>query len=344
MTKDVGYHHAPSAVSIVVIPTLLSFALACALTPLFRALAIRAGKLDLPNHRSSHAVPTPRNGGYAIVLGIAGAFGVLARVLDRQLLILGLAALAAAILAWVDEHFTVRAVVRLVLQLFIAGIAVYAGGLVLTQIAGVPLLLFAVPVTLFWLVGVLNGFNFMDGINGIASVEAIVCGATLAALLARQGDTVAAAIAFAVGAAAAGFLPWNLPSGSIFMGDTGSTALGLSLALLVVRAAAGDASFIAAALPLLPFLLDTSLTILRRALRREHLFEAHRSHYYQRLNQLGFSHTVVTSVWGALAIACATAALIYDQVAVGGKVGVVGAVMALHAVLFVLIDWRGKRA
>jgi UDP-N-acetylmuramyl pentapeptide phosphotransferase/UDP-N-acetylglucosamine-1-phosphate transferase len=344
MTKDVGYHHAPSAVSTVVIPTLVSFALAFALTPLFRALAIRAGRLDLPTHRSSHTVPTPRNGGYAIVLGIAGAFAVLARVLDRQLLILGLAALAAAILAWADERFTVRPLLRLVLQIAIAAVAVTAGGLVLTRIAGVPLLWLAVPVTLFWLVGVLNGFNFMDGINGIASVEAMVCGVALAALLARQGDTATAAIAFGVAAAAAGFLPWNLPSGSIFMGDTGSTALGLSLALLVVRAAAGDASFVAAALPLLPFLLDTSLTILHRARRREHLFEAHRSHYYQRLNQLGYSHALVTSVWGALAVACATAALVYDALPVGGQVVAVGAVGALHALLFVWIDRSGKKA
>jgi UDP-GlcNAc:undecaprenyl-phosphate/decaprenyl-phosphate GlcNAc-1-phosphate transferase len=191
---------------------------------------------------------------------------------------------------------------------------------------------------------VTNAFNFMDGLNGIASAQAIVAGVVLAALLSRHGDTAGAALAVAVAAAALGFLPWNLPSGSIFMGDIGSASLGLVLAVLVLRASSAGTSFIAAALVLAPFLADTGCTLLRRIRRRERLTVAHRNHYYQRLNQSGWSHASVTAVWSGLAVVSATAGFLLDLVSPALQLGVLLVLGLLYLSLFAMIDRKSAAA
>jgi UDP-N-acetylmuramyl pentapeptide phosphotransferase/UDP-N-acetylglucosamine-1-phosphate transferase len=124
-------------------------------------------------------------------------------------------------------------------------------------------------------------------------------------------------LAIAVAGAATGFLPWNFPHAKIFMGDVGSGALGAMLALMAVRVAALGGLIIAAALPLLPFIFDTAVTLVRRIARGERFYTAHRSHFYQRLTILGWSHAEVTLVWSVLALAGAAVSLFwYRAVAV----------------------------
>src|ERR1051326_3449597 len=274
----------------ILVPCAAAFIISWLLTPLLRAWALRRGALDIPNERSSHRMPTPRNGGIAIVCGLMAAS--LWRA-DRTALIVLAGALASAIAAAVDEWRPVPHVLRLSLQVAIASGTAVVAGLLLKSLA-LPFATLAwswllVPLTLVWIVGVVNAYNFMDGLNGIASIEAIVCGATMALLASRHGDVAGAVLAAAVAGAAAGFLPWNL-AGSIFMGDIGSGTLGFTFAVTALRLPTDGGSFAAAALPLAPFLFDTAVTLVRRAFNREFLFHAHRSHFYQRLNQLGWPH------------------------------------------------------
>jgi UDP-N-acetylmuramyl pentapeptide phosphotransferase/UDP-N-acetylglucosamine-1-phosphate transferase len=324
----------------ILVPCAAAFIISWLLTPLLRAWALRRGALDIPNERSSHRMPTPRNGGIAIVCGLMAAS--LWRA-DRTALIVLAGALASAIAAAVDEWRPVPHVLRLSLQVAIASGTAVVAGLLLKSLA-LPFATLAwswllVPLTLVWIVGVVNAYNFMDGLNGIASIEAIVCGATMALLASRHGDVAGAVLAAAVAGAAAGFLPWNL-AGSIFMGDIGSATLGFTFAVTALRLTTDGVSFAAAALPLAPFLFDTAVTLVRRAFNREFLFHAHRSHFYQRLNQLGWPHGTVSLLWGALAAMCGAVALAYDGWSDALRAAALLAIVAVHAILFAIIAVR----
>ena len=206
-----------------------------------------------------------------------------------------------AALGLVDDARNLSAKLKIIVQLLLA----------IALLVIMPTSVLWVFVALVWIIGVTNGFNFMDGVNGIASLEAIVCGVTMGVLLLRAGDPAAAALSFAIAGAAAGFFPWNAFTGSIFMGDVGSLPLGFLFAALVVRGAQdGIAPWIIAA-PLLPFLLDTGVTLVRRVLRRERVWEAHRSHFYQQLTDLRWSHLGVTLLWGAMAATASAVAVVW---------------------------------
>jgi UDP-GlcNAc:undecaprenyl-phosphate GlcNAc-1-phosphate transferase len=323
----------------------VAFLIAFVVTPALRASARRRGTLDVPNERSSHRVPTPRNGGIAIVSGIvAGTILLLARQSDRASAVILAGTLVTAVSAAVDERRPLPRPLRFLIQIAIAVIPPLATGLLLQRVSlpyiAVATHWLAVPVTLFWIVGVVNAYNFMDGLNGIASVEAIVCGATMALLALRRGDVAAAALAASIAGAAAGFLPWNL-GGSIFMGDVGSASLGFLFALTALRLAGDGVSFVAAALPLAPFILDAGVTLIRRAVTGQPFFsEPHRSHYYQWLNQLGWPHAGVTALWGGLAAACGALALAYDGSSEALRAAVLIAVAFAHAALFAIISFQ----
>jgi len=317
---------------------ILSFCIAgiasSVLTPFFRHLGRRMGWVDQPNARSSHVIPTPRNGGKAIMLAVLAALPWTGVFKDTSLLAVVSLGVLMSILGLIDDARNLPARIKLVVQVLLAVAAIS-----LTTPRMTPV--FAV-IAVFWLVGMTNGYNFMDGVNGIASLEAIVCGAAMGALLQRAGDPAGAALCYALAGAAAGFFPWNGFSGSIFMGDGGSLPLGFFFAVMTVRGAhQGIAPWIMAA-PLLPFLLDTGITLIRRIARRERVFEAHRTHFYQQLTDLGWSHLGVAVLWGALAAASGWIALLSPRLG-QWTAGAYTLVVVLHLAVFATIDHRRAR-
>jgi Fuc2NAc and GlcNAc transferase len=321
----------------IVMTSAAAFLMAFVLTPFLRRFSHGIGYVDIPNARSSHKVATPSTGGYAIVCGImtgivaAGAWG------DRGIAMTATAAGLFVLLAAIDDFHSLPTWIRLVIQFVIAGgaIGLLHEGLREMSFPGItiPLGVAGLMLSIIWIVGVTNEFNFMDGLNGIASAEAIVCGVTMAMLFWRVGDAAGAATAAVLGAAAAGFLPWNLPSGSIFMGDSGSTPLGFFFAVLALRLSHRGVPFIAAMLPLLPFLFDATFTLIRRATRHEPLFSAHRQHLYQLLNQRGWSHSAVTALWALLAATCGALALSYGHASEGLRTAICISILAVHVLL-----------
>ena len=304
------------------------------LTPLFRVWALRRNRLDVPNERSSHHVPTPRNGGSAMAIAVVLAVGVFGRVIDAQLAVLGAAALLVVLLALADEHRALPQWLRLLVQFIVATTAVLAleywpPSFDALSRDSLPIWVLG-AVAILWVTWVINAYNFMDGINGIASTEAIVCGVTLGLLFGRASDIGGQVVAFSLAGAALGFLPWNFPNASIFMGDVGAYVFGFFFSALAVRAGA-EHMLIPAALPLLPFLADATVTLVRRVVKGEAFFRAHRSHYYQRLNILGWSHARVTSLWTVLAVACSTVALAYEFLSPVNRAVAVVALLAVHA-------------
>jgi UDP-N-acetylmuramyl pentapeptide phosphotransferase/UDP-N-acetylglucosamine-1-phosphate transferase len=184
----------------------------------------------------------------------------------------------------------------------------------------------AMPLTLFWVAGLTNAFNFMDGIDGIAGLTAVVTGALYWQVGVSTGDADLTLFAGLMTGAALGFLPWNFPRARIFMGDTGSLPLGMLLAtlgLLAARPAPGgeapQLAFPAAVLALGPFVFDTAFTLVRRALRGERLGEAHREHLYQRLSRLWGGHARVSLLYAGMSVGTAVLASRYAAFGPMGK-------------------------
>jgi UDP-N-acetylmuramyl pentapeptide phosphotransferase/UDP-N-acetylglucosamine-1-phosphate transferase len=290
-----------------------AFAISCAgTTVLIRVLRGRA-VMDVPNERSSHVVPTPRGGGIAIVAALAVAWIWLCAAgtvpASRLTVVAGMVGLAA--ISWIDDVRGLPPAVRLLAQFaaVAAGMLALPAGLVFQ--GWLPPWIDAVAAALLW-VWFVNLFNFMDGIDGIAASEAAAVGVGIALLSVAGGTADLAAIAAAVtiAAAALGFLVWNWPPAQIFMGDVGSIPLGYTLGFLLLVMAAGGHWLPALILPAY-FLADATITLLRRLLRGERVWQAHREHFYQRAVQRGLSHAaVVARVVGAdiVLIGCAWAA------------------------------------
>jgi UDP-N-acetylmuramyl pentapeptide phosphotransferase/UDP-N-acetylglucosamine-1-phosphate transferase len=269
-----------------------------------------SGMLDLPNERGSHALPTPRGGGLAIV-AVVSAAALLAAVLHpeslRPLAGVILPALAVAVVSWCDDVRSVPIRVRFAVH-FAAAVAATA---VLGPVERIELGSFgafdlgvaAWPLTVFWIVGLINAFNFMDGIDGIAGITALAGGAALAAAAWISGATAIGAVAAAFAAASLGFLMWNWPPARVFMGDVGSTFCGMLLTVLplAVGTDAKPRVVPVAVFVMWPFIFDTAYTIVRRLLNRENIFRPHRSHLYQRLAIAGWPHRAVSGLYGSLA-------------------------------------------
>lgn len=276
--------------------------LALVLTWVLRRYALARSLLDIPNARSSHSLPTPRGGGVAIVLSFLLALAVIvggSAQLWPSILGLGGAGVIVAILGFLDDHGHIAARWRL-LGHFTAAIwgLYWLGGLPPLELFGaiIDLGWIGHVLTLFYLVWMLNLYNFMDGIDGIASLEAIcVClGACL--IYALSGHAGLVVLPLLLAAAVSGFLFWNFPPARIFMGDAGSGFLGIILALLSLQAAWAKPSLIWCWLILLGvFIVDATTTLLRRLIRGEKVYEAHRSHAYQFASRRFGRHLPVTA-------------------------------------------------
>lgn len=285
-------------------------------TAVVRRYALGTALVDIPNHRSSHVLPTPRGGGLAIVcvvlvgVSIQTALGDLDRAVGIGLL--GGGGLIATI-GWIDDHRDLPARWRAVAQFAAACWFVYWAGAPGSFWLGpwsVPLSVTAPVLAVVGLVWLTNLFNFMDGIDGIAGGEAASVGLVGGVLLIASGMNGLGGLTLLTAAASVGFLGWNWPTARIFMGDVGSGFLGFVLgAIAIVSAKAGAVPLLVWILLLGVFVFDATATLLRR-FRREKFFEAHRLHAYQRAVAAGASHRVVTSLVLVLNAALAVLAII----------------------------------
>ena len=320
---------------------LLAFALATAGIVLLRRAA-RALPHDVPNARSLHARPVPRAGGYAIWLGFLPAALALAPDFPG-----GLAGwlppfAALALVSGLDDARPLGIFARLGVQaaaaLWTASFVVFGGGI------EVPNALVAAGLLALAIAWASNLYNFMDGADGLAATMGAVGFAAygVAALAADvDGATRAAGAYFALAAAILPFLAVNRPRATMFLGDVGAVPLGY------LAAAFGAAGVVQRLWPawfpllvFLPFIADATLTLARRAVRRERLWEGHRNHYYQRLALLGAGHRGTLAVYAALmagsaltAIACRATAGAAGWWALGGSCSVL-------IILFAAIDYH----
>jgi UDP-N-acetylmuramyl pentapeptide phosphotransferase/UDP-N-acetylglucosamine-1-phosphate transferase len=300
---------------VIFVAALVAFALAGLLTPVLARWAHRRNFLDIPNYRSSHVIATPRIGGIALVTSVVVSLGLLQVAgagVGRDAAVVLAGALAIAGLGLADDFWTLPAVARLVVQSVVAATVVgMVGPFALGWFA--PDSRVAMALTVVWIVLLTNGYNFMDGIDGIAASQALVAGIgwTIVALLAGSPDI--AALSLLIAGASGGFLLHNWQPAKVFMGDAGSGFVGFLLAALPLLAPTGRVSFVWCGVLLMwPFVFDTGFTVLRRVSRFENILSAHRSHIYQRLVIAGCSHRDVTLVYAGLALLGVLSAILVE--------------------------------
>jgi len=295
-------------------------------------LLLRFGRglaLDRPNERSLHERPVPRTGGIGLLLGVLAVFlsG------DLELWLPVLLAVILAALSFADDVYGLPTLVRLGAHFAAAAVALWYW---LTPIAPWALALLILAV-----VWITNLYNFMDGSDGLAGGMAVI-GFGAYALAAPPGAL--ALLCSAIAAASGAFLVFNFPPARVFMGDAGSIPLGFlagALGLLGWRDDLWPLWF-----PLLafaPFVADATFTLLRRLIRRERIWRAHKEHYYQRLVRMGFGHRGTALIGYAAMAVCAGVALFSREKDFSIQIWSFAAASLCLAILAAWVDWRWKR-
>ena len=271
-----------------------AFALSAVLTGIVLIMLRRRAIFDLPNDRSSHTIPTPRGGGWGLMLALT-PFWVWSvwkagRILDPTEIGLMAGTVILIGVSWLDDRKGLGAGIRFAAQFVAAGLVMATLPRDLSLTDGLlPLPLDRVVALLAWMWFV-NLFNFMDGIDGITGGTAIAMGLGLLLVWLRHGpDQLEAFRGAMIAAVALGFLCWNWQPAKIFLGDVGSVPLGYLLGYELVRLAM-DRGQVFALIIALYYLADATITLLKRARRGERVWQAHKEHYYQRSTQHGRSH------------------------------------------------------
>ena len=253
--------------------------------------------LDYPIDRSSHEYATPTSGGLGLVVFVSVTFVWALKGLDGGAVPLVLGGLAIAIIGLVDDLRSLPIAPRLFVQAIGMAAAIYSIGPVeRIDLGGMAIELAPLTLAIIWIAGIwfINLYNFMDGIDGIASAEAAFIGLLAGALALPLAPEIATAWLI-VGGAACGLLVWSWPPARIFMGDVGSGFLGFIIAsLLVLSLQRGVFSLSTVLVLVSPFLCDTTITLLRRMLRGEAWYLGHRLHAYQHLARRWSGHRRVT--------------------------------------------------
>jgi len=310
-----------------------------------RHYALKRNVIDVPNARSSHTIPTPRGGGVAIVVSFLLAMIVLMFTgtahVHTLIGLVGGGALIAAV-GFMDDHGHIPARWRLLGHFLAAGwILAWMGGLPPVNVLGwvVDLGLAGTLLAAVYLVWMLNLYNFMDGIDGIASIEAITVCLCAAGLYGLTGLGQHAVLPLLLACAVAGFLYWNYPPAKIFMGDAGSGFLGILLGGLSVQAAWVSPQMFWCWLILLGvFIVDSTYTLVRRLLRGDKVYEAHRSHAYQFAARRYGKHLPVTL--GVAVVNVCWLLPIAVGVALGALDGLLGVALAYAPLIGLAVRFR----
>lgn len=286
----------------ILIFSLLSI-LAFLLIGLIRYYAEKKQILDHPNERSSHVTPTPRGGGLAIVLLVIGtAIWSMKEAELNHVIVYIVCGIVIAFLGWRDDVSSLSPKIRFIVQGLVAAISIYFLGyfksVTIPLFGELQLGVVGIVITFLWILGLTNAYNFMDGIDGIAGGVALAGACGWMFLATNMSNNFVFWISFAIAASSLVFLFHNWSPAKIFMGDVASTFLGYTFAVLPLLSAdeGGDALMLGT-LIMWTFIMDAGVTFIRRAIKRENVFAAHRTHVYQRLVAGGYKHASVSLLY-----------------------------------------------
>lgn len=279
-----------------VLAGLVALGVTAALTPLVALLAARFGAVDKPRGRGLAPGGVPLWGGLAMLGGVLAALGLALGPFSSQVAAIAQAAVVIAVVGALDDRFDLLPGAKLLAQIAAAGIVVHGG--VIVENVTIPFIgpmqfhWAGAPLTMIGLVAVMNIVNFSDGLDGLAAGLSAIAAVAFAIVAFDLGRTEAGTLAAITAGAALGFLLFNFPPASIYMGDAGSMLLGLLLGCIAVQGAVKTTAALALVLPFLILavpVLDTAFVVLRRLKYRRPVYNADKEHFHHRLDRIGFS-------------------------------------------------------
>ncbi len=341
---------------------ILSAIITYLLTPFVRSLAIKFNAIDIPDDdRRVHKTPIPRMGGLAIFFGIFISYWIFADVELFKKLAITACSVSVVVLGIVDDIKPISAKVKFAFQIW-AAILIYYSGIRIDYITNffssgndiITFGIFSLPITVFWVVGITNTINLIDGLDGLAAGISGIGAVTLAIVSlggAFIGDSVlsmhmhqVAILSIVVAGACIGFLPHNFNPARIFMGDTGSLLLGYLLAIISIDGALKGTAVLAIAVPVFALALpifDTAFAIVRRVISGKSIVEPDRGHLHHRLLQIGMNQKkAVMTLYAIAALMGLGAVFILNNKFVYAGIVVVA---ALLLIVFPLAKERRKR-
>lgn len=308
----------------VILALAVAFLIAFAATPMVISLAHKVNAIDVPkDKRRVHKKPTPLMGGLAIFYGFIVSVLCFA-TLDRETAGILVGCVIIVAVGIIDDITDMKAIIKLLCQIIAAAIVVYSGVRIehfanpLSQWVGPPYIVLnfwvSVAVTIFWIVGVCNAVNLIDGLDGLAVGVSSIASVCMLTLTIISNNLNVAIITAAVAGAGFGFLPYNFNPAKIFMGDTGALFLGFILACISVQGFLKLSAIISFAIPLLVLglpIFDTMFAIVRRVLTGRSPMSPDRGHLHHRLLDMGFSQKQTVAILYTLTmVLCLTAVVI----------------------------------
>lgn len=288
--------------------------------PLVKKLSYKLDIIDKPDNRKIHAKHMPTMGGLAIVFGFLAGFLYLwpASVYTVPVLLGGLVIIVVGIL---DDKITLSPLYKLIGQIIAAGIVVQSGMMI--DFVNIPFIghhdfgWLAYPITIFWIVGVTNAINLVDGLDGLASgVSSIALSSMLIMAILDYPTPLAVAMCITLLAGTVGFLFFNWHPAKIFMGDTGAMFIGFIISLISITGLFKSLTLFSLIIPIVILgvpIFDTFFAIVRRILRRQKLSAPDQSHLHHYLLSLGFSHRTAVNIIYIISICFAASAIILSK-------------------------------
>lgn len=273
--------------------------------------------IDYPNDRSLHSIPVPRTGGLAILVGIAISSILLPLVLTihADIIYIAIGAFLVAVVSFIDDCYNLSVKLRFSVHGLVA-VLLIIGGYQIMEVHLPSLLLefnyyISIFLTILFIIWLINLYNFMDGIDGFSGGMAVFGFATLSVFGWLSSNEIYFILSLSISAASLGFLLFNFPPAKIFMGDAGSSTIGFLVGAFIIWG--NNENIIAFWQSLLifsPFIVDATVTLASRIINKERFWEAHKTHYYQRLVNSGWSHKKTVLYEYTVIILCSVSAVI----------------------------------
>ncbi|MCI1931383.1 MAG: undecaprenyl/decaprenyl-phosphate alpha-N-acetylglucosaminyl 1-phosphate transferase [Clostridia bacterium] len=296
-----------------------AFAISNVMTPVAMKVSIKLGAIDQPKARGMHNKPMPRMGGLAIYLGFMLTVFLLYRFVQygetRKLIGFMIGASIIVVLGMFDDVCDLPAKLKFFVQILAALVAIFSGiriHVVMWPVTHV-LLTLSGPITLLWIVGVTNAVNLIDGLDGLAAGVSSIAAICLMVLCILTGDETAVVLTAALAGSCLGFLPRNFNPAQIFMGDTGATFLGYTLAVTSILGVFKGYAMLALVVSMLCLgfpIFDTLFAIIRRLARRQPIMQADRGHLHHKLIDRGFSQKQAVMILYGISTICGVIAIL----------------------------------
>ena len=295
---------------------IVSFLFVCIITPVLIKLGIKFGFVDQVNQRKIHRGAIPRIGGIGISLGTLLPIFLLFTFFktgirietQNNIYLFFVGGLGISLVGLFDDIRGINAKIKLLFQIAIAVMATMHGALIQsipTPFGKIELGFFSYVLTVFWIIGIINAFNLIDGMDGLSSGITLFSSLTIAMLAIVNGYLPTALVALALAGAVTGFLIYNFNPARIFMGDSGSMFIGYILAILSLRSQSKAHAVVSILVPIIAMglpILDTTLAFLRRILRHQSIFSADKQHIHHFLLSLGFNQRKTVLIMYSISI------------------------------------------